>query len=198
MATTTNYGWDTPDDTDLVKDGALAMRDLGQDIDTSLFSITGGKNVGAVLINATTLTAVSSINIANCFSADYDNYRIDVNITATTGGGGCQFALRTGSTTLITGYSSAVMFWSGAAATGANRGVTSFFSFASGAGDATSATIFSPFKAAPTKWQAFANQGPLPGIDAGWNSSTTSYESLNFATSGTLTGTLKIYGLRNS
>jgi hypothetical protein len=36
MATTTNNGWETPDDTDLVKDGALAIRDLGQDIDTSL------------------------------------------------------------------------------------------------------------------------------------------------------------------
>jgi hypothetical protein len=35
MATTTNNGWETPDDTDLVKDGALAIRDLGQDIDTS-------------------------------------------------------------------------------------------------------------------------------------------------------------------
>jgi hypothetical protein len=36
MATTTNNGWETPDDTDLVKDGALAMRTLGQEIDTSV------------------------------------------------------------------------------------------------------------------------------------------------------------------
>ena len=35
MATTTNNGWETPDDTDLVKDGALAMRTLGSAIDTS-------------------------------------------------------------------------------------------------------------------------------------------------------------------
>jgi hypothetical protein len=33
MATTTNFGFETPDDTDLVKDGALAMRTLGDDID---------------------------------------------------------------------------------------------------------------------------------------------------------------------
>jgi hypothetical protein len=26
MATTTNFGWETPDDTDYVKDGAAAMR----------------------------------------------------------------------------------------------------------------------------------------------------------------------------
>lgn len=36
MATTTNNGWTTPDDTDLVKDGALAIRTLGQEIDTSV------------------------------------------------------------------------------------------------------------------------------------------------------------------
>jgi hypothetical protein len=36
MATTTNNGWTTPDDTDLVKDGAVAIRDLGQEIDTSV------------------------------------------------------------------------------------------------------------------------------------------------------------------
>jgi len=36
MATTTNNGWETPDDTDLVKDGALAMRTLGSAIDTSV------------------------------------------------------------------------------------------------------------------------------------------------------------------
>jgi hypothetical protein len=35
MATTTNYGWTTPDDTDLVKDGAAAIRTLGSSIDTS-------------------------------------------------------------------------------------------------------------------------------------------------------------------
>ena len=42
MATTTNYGWETPDDTDLVKDGALAMRTLGNAIDTSLVDLKGG------------------------------------------------------------------------------------------------------------------------------------------------------------
>ena len=36
MATTTNYGWDTPDDTDYVKDGASAIRTLGSAIDSTL------------------------------------------------------------------------------------------------------------------------------------------------------------------
>lgn len=38
MATTTNYGWETPDDTDLVKDGASAIRSLGSAIDTTVFN----------------------------------------------------------------------------------------------------------------------------------------------------------------
>jgi hypothetical protein len=38
MATTTNYGWTTPNDTDLVKDGAAAIRTLGSSIDTTVFN----------------------------------------------------------------------------------------------------------------------------------------------------------------
>ena len=42
MATTTNFGWTTPDDTDYVKDGAAAIRTLGSAIDTSLVDLKGG------------------------------------------------------------------------------------------------------------------------------------------------------------
>jgi len=38
MATTTNYSWQTPDDTALVKDGASAIRTLGTAIDTTVFN----------------------------------------------------------------------------------------------------------------------------------------------------------------
>jgi hypothetical protein len=41
MATTTNYGWTTPNDTDLVKDGAAAIRSLGTAIDTTVFTNAG-------------------------------------------------------------------------------------------------------------------------------------------------------------
>ena len=42
MATTTNFGWTTPNDTDLVKDGAAAIRTLGSAIDTSMAELKGG------------------------------------------------------------------------------------------------------------------------------------------------------------
>jgi len=52
MANTTNFGWETPDDTDLVKDGAAAIRTLGSSIDTSLVDLKGG-TTGQVLSKAT-------------------------------------------------------------------------------------------------------------------------------------------------
>ena len=51
MATTTNFGWETPDDTDLVKDGAAAMRTLGSAIDTSFVDLKGG-TTGQILSKA--------------------------------------------------------------------------------------------------------------------------------------------------
>jgi hypothetical protein len=51
MATTTNFSWETPDDTDLVKDGAAAIRTLGSSIDTSFVDLKGGTS-GQILSKA--------------------------------------------------------------------------------------------------------------------------------------------------
>jgi len=50
--TTTNFGWDIPQSTDLVKDGATAIAALGQDIDTALVDLKGG-TTGQILSKAT-------------------------------------------------------------------------------------------------------------------------------------------------
>lgn len=52
MATTTNFGWTTPDNTALVKDGALAIRTLGSAIDTSMADLRGG-TTGQILAKQT-------------------------------------------------------------------------------------------------------------------------------------------------
>ena len=46
MANTNNFGWETPDDTDLVKDGALAIRTLAGAIDTSFAGLTVNAQTG--------------------------------------------------------------------------------------------------------------------------------------------------------
>ena len=66
MATTTNYGWTTPDNTGYVKDGALAIRTLGNAIDTTLFGIPkGGQGVQATTTTATTTTSGSFVDATN-------------------------------------------------------------------------------------------------------------------------------------
>lgn len=54
MATTTNFGWTTPNDTDLVKDGAGAIRTLGSAIDTSLGDLKGGTTDQVLAKNSNT------------------------------------------------------------------------------------------------------------------------------------------------
>jgi len=39
MATSPNYGWTEPNDSDYVKNGALAMRTLGDEIDSTTYSL---------------------------------------------------------------------------------------------------------------------------------------------------------------
>jgi hypothetical protein len=106
MATTTNYGFEVPDDTDLVKDGALAMRDLGQDVDTQLFTALGGDYPGLRLVKKQTIgTAVSAVTVTDAFSATYENYKIVVSggVGST---GGATLNMTFGSTT--SGY-----YWAG-------------------------------------------------------------------------------------
>jgi hypothetical protein len=48
MANTTNFNWETPDDTDLVKDGAAAMRTLGNSIDTTTKALNPSTTLGDI------------------------------------------------------------------------------------------------------------------------------------------------------
>ena len=62
MATTTNYGWTTPDDTALVKDGASAIRTLGSSVDTTVKALSPGTTAGDIDYY-TSSTAKSRIGI---------------------------------------------------------------------------------------------------------------------------------------
>jgi hypothetical protein len=63
MATTTNYGWDTPDDTDLVKDGAAAIRTLGSSIDTTTKNLNPQTTTGAIAYRSATANVNTSLAI---------------------------------------------------------------------------------------------------------------------------------------
>ena len=209
MATTTNYGWTTPDDTSLVKDGASAIRTLGSAIDTSLNTALGTKKAGLVLLNTTTFSAVSSQSApASTFSATYANYRIVFNLTGSVNvANELRLRVRTGSTDLTTSYSGALKFMANATTTSFDNATspTDRFNIGYATNGATNRVtgaidICNPFASLPT-----AISGILTGVivgsyngfglTGGFVENTTSYDSFTiYPASGTITGTIQVFG----
>jgi hypothetical protein len=73
MGNTANNNWPYPESTDLVKDGATAIENLADAIDTTL-GVYAPSTSGLTLINTTSFTGVSSQSINDVFSATYENY----------------------------------------------------------------------------------------------------------------------------
>lgn len=76
MATTTTFGWTTPDDTALVKDGASAIRSLGSSVDSALGQLTLNAQTG------TTYTFVLTDNrnkLVTASNAAAQTYTIPLN-----------------------------------------------------------------------------------------------------------------------
>jgi len=63
MATTTNYSWETPDDTDLVKDGAAAIRTLGSSIDTTTKALNPSTTLGDIEYRSATANTNTRLGI---------------------------------------------------------------------------------------------------------------------------------------
>ena len=67
MATSPNYGWLEPDNTDLVKNGALAIRTLGNAIDTTMATMTPKSTVTTKgdLVAATAASTPARLAVGN-------------------------------------------------------------------------------------------------------------------------------------
>lgn len=65
MATTTNYGWTTPDDTALVKDGAAAIRTLGTSIDTTTKNLNPSTTLGDIEYRSSTANTNTRLAIGS-------------------------------------------------------------------------------------------------------------------------------------
>lgn len=63
MATTTNYGWTTPDDTALVKDGAAAIRTLGSSVDTTTKALNPSTTLGDIEYRSATANTNTRLGI---------------------------------------------------------------------------------------------------------------------------------------
>jgi len=65
MATTTNYGWTTPDDTALVKDGAAAIRTLGSSVDTTTKALNPSTTLGDIEYRSSTANTNTRLPIGS-------------------------------------------------------------------------------------------------------------------------------------
>ena len=65
MATTTNYGWTTPDDTALVKDGASAIRTLGTSVDTTTKNLNPSTTLGDIEYRSSTANTNTRVGIGS-------------------------------------------------------------------------------------------------------------------------------------
>jgi hypothetical protein len=205
MATTTNYGWTTPDDTDLVKNGADAIRVLGSSIDTSMNTALGTKKAGMVLLNTTSFSAVSSQSINDVFSATYDNYRIILTCIGSAAGD-VNFRVRVaGADNSASNYVYGGMerISSGTSFTGlASAGTTSWplLRYDTGSrGGASQIDIFKPFQTIETS-MIFSSVGEnVTNQEYNWINGqltvTTSYTGFSLiATAGNITGEVSVYG----
>jgi hypothetical protein len=200
MAVTPNYSWPVPVNTDYVKDGADAIKDLGDAIDATVYGLPSG---ALALVKSQTIgTAVTSVEVTGAFSATYDNYVITV-----AGGSASNqnlLRLQLGATTSNYQFSlTYTSYSSGAFNSDVGSAGTAFPFIGSHGpnGNGMVANILSPNLAKVTR--IFANGvtdlSGVAGNTVGLLNNTTSYTAFTLIPgAGTLTGgTIRVYGYQN-
>ncbi len=176
----------------------------GSDLRNSLSS-------GLVLLNTTSFSAVASQAVSSCFSSTYKNYKIIIDLTASSTNANIYLKLRATSTDSSTGYTQGMPLQpaSGGAITNLSQAsATAGFwvsavhtSISSIHGNTSVIDLFRPFETVYTTHNAFvsftssSDGSYYGGAGTGRHENSTSYNSLNLISSaGTITGVMTIYG----
>ncbi len=85
MANTTNYNWETPDDTDLVKDGAAAIRSLGSAIDSTVFTNAGNAIAKTIVDAKGDLIAATAADTVSRLAVGTNGQVLKANSSTATG-----------------------------------------------------------------------------------------------------------------
>jgi hypothetical protein len=156
---------------------------------------------GLQYITGQTFTAVSAVNINNCFTSTYDNYRIMMRITNSVSVN-MQCRVRASGSDLTTStyrYGRYLLGTTTAFNAGSDNQTDSQFPLAGSADSAGHAIdVLSPMLAQQTSVLQIS-QGSIGQILFGQVANTTAYDGFTvFPASGTITGTIRVYGYRNS
>jgi hypothetical protein len=165
-------------------------------------------NGGLVLLNTTAFTAQSSVSLNNVFTSTYQNYLVQLNLDSASATGYQQLRMRaSGADNTTSNY-----FWSGlynasSATTPTGEGGGSQTSFAYGYMESTATgsmalNISNPFATIKTTYTNLFSRSTgsvsLLYINGGTFNTTTSFDGLTiFPASGTITGTIEVYGYKN-
>jgi len=163
--------------------------------------------MGLVHINTTAFSAVSTVSINGCFSAAYDNYSFSLNLDSSAASQ-IGLRLRQSTTDTTSGYNYAQYFHN-PSATGVSGGSGLTYiriGFTGSANRSASLVdILSPFLSSRTpvfakNYTLASGVGPQQEIiGAEQSGSTNSFDGLTvYPLSGTITGTIRVYGYKNS
>jgi hypothetical protein len=159
---------------------------------------------GLNLISSTTIgTAVASVTVSNCFSSQYDNYKIMVSGGTSSTASTWRFTLGATATGYYYGWTGYT--WAGASVGQGGANVAYIQYLASGNANVNFGTfdVLAPFLNKVTSVSGFQNQpdtGQSAGVVGGMLYDTTSYTGFTLTPgSGTITGgTIRVYGYANS
>jgi hypothetical protein len=160
-------------------------------------------NSGLIHINETTVTNVTAVNFNNVFSATYSNYMVTFEITSANSQG-VNLRMRAGGVDASGANYAHQLFsaqnttLSGARSTGQTSGE---FAASRTAGRNTGVlNIFNPFEALETTYMC-NNHDPLSTVivflTAGNHSLANSYDGFTILAAANISGTFRVYGLRN-
>jgi hypothetical protein len=184
-----------------------------QDSDTltiyngSDWSPVGGGEPGLQLIASSSFSAVSSEQLNDVFSADYENYKIIINITSgSVSGADLSLRMASAGTADSTGSRYEVGEYFVGARSAVTAGSVNSAAAAQGqlgriatdAGCGVEVNMYNPFTANLTKFAALS-VGHTLEVTGTALIVTDSYDGFQiFPSSGTITGTITVYGIRES
>ena len=160
---------------------------------------------GLAFVTSATFTAATTVSINSCFTSTYDNYLVTVNASSGTGGN-YLVKLRLSGTDSSASYTYNTLTTNATTVSSATTsgGTTGF---ATDANDTsrpaqTQFTLMSPAVAAYTWYGSSAFSSNAGGIGVkinnGYHAIATAYDGVTINWTNTSTGTVRVYGLRNS
>jgi hypothetical protein len=191
-------------------DGVLALPSGTGTIATQAYVDTAEADAiaagGLVHINTTTFSAVSSVSINNVFTSDYENYKIIFRTLLASSNQELQMRLRVSGTDSTTGYN-AQYIYATATTVGAGNNTASYGQIAyigSSNWNLSDMTLSGPALSQSSSYICLSTyMNTTANIRQeqwyGLHTTATAYDGATFSLdAGTMSGSLRIYGLKNS